>query len=146
MSSQRDAANRMLTALYGVSAEDVSKQTLLVRTITQKTREGKIVWTNTKTALSAVGPAGLEFNFVVARSGPRILRGSSDQWQLFTVRDGNGEELLKIENSDVGIPIPTLLSGAHPDSVEKAVDELFGTLQSAKNNHIADAISKIERL
>ncbi|MHB8524617.1 MAG: hypothetical protein ACYDD2_00445 [Candidatus Acidiferrales bacterium] len=125
------------------SAEDEPKQVLLVQKVAQKTKEGKIKWAKTKTTLTASIAGGLVFNFVLSYDALLAVVGGGMDWQLFTVKKENGEELVKVENIS-GVQL--ILSGAYASPLQQAAKELFRTIRNAGNPEIDDAIAKIERL
>ena len=103
------------------------KSVELIKKITDRTRQGKIVWQKTGNGLAAHVPGKLHMSFIEAPFS--IL--SSPRWVLFVVREESGNQVLKVENKDSGvptgsIPLAALLVGGDP--LVRAVTELHNLI------------------
>lgn len=72
----------------------------LVKKITEKTREGRIVWQKAANGFAAYIPGKLKLVFIEA---PFSLL-STPRWVVFVVRDDADNEILKVENSTTTLP------------------------------------------
>ena len=112
-----------------------SSEIQLVRTLTEKTIQGRVPWIKTANSITANLPAHLEVNFVTQPS----LVGSQG-WQLFTVRE-RGNELVRVSPPS----IMTIAQGIDP-SLVAAVEELFAAIHKASSADLDRAIESIKRL
>ena len=126
-------------AFFGESAEDPLR-VALVKELTEKTKQGKVRWVNKQNAITATLPGGLEVNFVVQSS----LLGSNS-WQLFTLRDFGGNELIRATPSRT-FPFITPPPAPIPTSLEQAIDELWATVRGSASADLDRAISTIKNL
>jgi hypothetical protein len=119
---------------------DDPRELELIRGLIDKTKQGRIPWVKKQTmAFTAAIPNGLEMNFVLSRS----LLAPSSTWELFTVRDVNGSELLRVTNpSSIGL----LASGATASAVSNATNELFRVVYGAVGDDLDRAINTIKKL
>lgn len=117
---------------------DDPREIELVRSLLEKTNQGKIPWARRGNAITATIPNGLEMNFVLSLS----LLGSFTNWELFTVRDRQGNQLLRITNSGL-IPI---LGVAAASPLVTATNELFRAVHGAAGDELDRAISAIKKL
>lgn len=113
-----------------------------VKELTEKTRQGKVHWVTRHNAVTATVPGGLEVNFVTS---PSLTGGI--YWQLFTLRDSRGNELIKTSPS----PLLPFLPSAMPvpggaTSLEQAVSELFAEVNKSASDDLDRAISTIKNL
>jgi hypothetical protein len=119
----------------------------LVQAITAKTRERKIVWSKTSTVLLAAAPGGMQLSFVFNPSMLSFVSGID--WELFTIRDSSGNEILKVQNEKPPIlPLtPAQVPGASTkEPVVDAVDELFRTVGERAKDDIDKAIDLIDKM
>ncbi len=117
------------------------KQVELVRRIIEKTQQGKILWSRTKTGMSATVKGQMSINFV--RSALPFLTGS--QWALFAIRDAQGNEIVKVEKGGPPAGIIAALAGV-TDPLLKAVDELYAVVNAKAKGEIEKAIDLIDNL
>jgi hypothetical protein len=117
---------------------DDPREVELIRSLVEKTRQGKIPWVKQANALTATIPSGLQINFVLA---PAIV-ASYASWQLLTVRDKSASELIRVNNA----PFVTILAGAARSALVEAADELFKLVNSAAGDDLDRAISTIKKL
>lgn len=130
----------MSTRLNNVFAQpDDPRQVQLIESLVEKTRQGKIPWVKQANAFTAMIPGGFQINFVL---GPMSIIASFADWQLLTVRDRSGSELVKVSNSSFAI----LLTGAVKSSLVQAADELFRLVNGAAGDDLDQAINTIKRL
>ena len=133
-------SNLNLAAFAGLGEDP--RKTALVKELTEKTKQGKIRWIAKQNAITTTLPRGLEVNFVTQAS----LAGGK-YWQLFTLRDERGNELIKTSPSTL---LPFLLSPSpvaiEHSSLEQAVDVLFATVNKSASDDLDQAISAIKNL
>lgn len=123
-----------------LTREDDPRHVELVAKITLKTRLKKITWQKSSTGVTASIPGGLQFSFVFSPN-PFIPVGATPNWQLFTVRRANGEELLKVEN---GVGFQLLIQ--QPTPLQKAVSALFEAVQALASDDLDNAINIVDRI
>src|SRR5579863_3884731 len=104
-----------------VAGFDDPRQVQFVKKITEKTRQGKIPWSRALNSFSVDIPFGLSMNFVVQAS----VFGLQPAWELFVVRDSNGNEILRVHS--VGI-FQALVGNPNATLVQEAVNELFASV------------------
>jgi hypothetical protein len=114
----------------------------LVKVLTEKTREGKASWVKERNAITATF-SGLEVNFVTQ---PTIIR--PEAWQLFTVRDKKGSELIRVTPPPLAFftPPSTVKVPTETANLAQAVDELFATVNRSAGDDLDHAISTIRNL
>jgi hypothetical protein len=117
---------------------DDSREIELTRSLLEKTRQGKIPWIKQGNALTATIPSGFQTNFVLS---PPSLLGSSSLWELFTVRDRNGNELVRVSNA----ALAPVFGGASSPLVS-AANELFRAVYGAVGDDLDRAINAIKKL
>jgi hypothetical protein len=117
---------------------DDSREVELTRSLLDKTKQGKIPWVRQGTALTAAIPGGLHANFVLA---PTIFATPSN-WQLFTVRDSRGNELVRVSGPG-GFAI---LAGAAMSPLVAAANDLFRAVHGAVGDDLDRAIDSIKKL
>jgi hypothetical protein len=147
-----------------LNALQPNKKILLVKKITEKTREGKINWQKTPNGFAAYVPGILKIIFVDA---PAItIFTNVTRWVIFVVRDEVGTELLKVENQTSAIPRstsseglgeglglippihqPSLLTMLAGDPLTNAVTELYNIVVTQVGTGGVDkAIDQLEKL
>jgi hypothetical protein len=133
-------SNLNLAAFAGLGEDP--RKIALVKELTEKTKRGKIRWVTKQNAVTAALPRGLEVNFVTQAS----LTGGK-YWQLFTLRDAEGNELVR---TAPGVLLPFLTSpvpvAVEPSSLDQAVDELFSTVNRSASDDLDQALSAIKSL
>jgi len=122
-----------------LTREDDPRHIELVAKIAQKTRLKKISWRRTGTGVTASIPGGLEFSFVLSVNFFAPF-GIAANWQLFTVRQASGQELLKIENLS---GVPALLG---PTPLQSAVTNLFEAVRGSASDDLDSAINAVDRM
>jgi len=127
-------------AFLGGLGEDPRKLAF-VKELAGKSQQGKVRWIIQQNAITATLPRGLEVNFVTQAS---LVGGK--YWQLFTLRDAAGNELIRIAP-------PPLLPFLHPSPIAtgasplaQAVDDLFATVNKSAEDDLDRAISTIKNL
>jgi hypothetical protein len=128
MSSNPEAVSR--------NADD-PRQIELVSSLAEKTSQGKIPWVKQRNAISAALPDGLSLNFVTQRN----LMGNFF-WQLFTVRDARGNELVRAN------PIDAVLAFSKSEKrpLLTAVEGLFEAVQRSTSEELNKAIHSVKSL
>lgn len=134
-----------LAYLAGLGFGDDPRKVALVKLLIEKTRQAKIRWAKQRSAITASLP-GFEVNFVTQ---PSLL--GSESWQLFTVRDTRGNELLRTTPSYLPFLLPSSPVQTTPvptgePTVEQVVDELFATVNRSAGDDLDRAISTIKNL
>jgi hypothetical protein len=117
---------------------DYPRQIQLVRGLIEKARQGKIGWVKLGTAFTASLPNGIVVNFVLTAAKGGMT------WQLFTVRDKQGNELVRVEPQ--GYMAPVALG---PDTINTLVDatsELFAIIRGAASDDLDRAIESLKNL
>jgi len=119
-------------------------QVELVRSILEKTREGKIVWSKQGNAITAALPGGLQANFVMS-AGPFISPAQSD-WDLFTVRDRVENELVRVTRTSTLFAILAGQTPAPVSPLEDAARNLFVAASTISRPALDRAIDAIKKL
>ncbi len=129
-----------LRTLLGVPTDD-PRQVQLVQKISEKTREGRIAWSKSKTGMSASVSGKMLVTFVVS---PSLLGLGGHAWAVFTIRGEKGNEILKFENV---ADLAELLTGkAKQAPLLQAVNELFNLVQESAKGEIDKAIDLVSRI
>lgn len=120
-----------------VSLADDPRKIEFVRSLLAKTREGKVSWVKKGGAFSAAVPDGITINFVLG-SSPLGLPTSS--WDLFTVRDKTGNELIQVRGVD-------FFSVGRIDPLRDATSELFAVVSAGvSGDELERAIDSLKKL
>jgi hypothetical protein len=122
--------------MFGLSEDP--RQVELVNGLLEKTRQGKISWSKQGTAITATLPNGIAANFVLA---PNLYTWATS-WQLFTVRDIQGNELIRVNSS--GISVASAMGGGSPLIV--ATNELFKAVHGFAGDDLDRAIDSLKKL
>lgn len=131
-----------MSALNNLLGEqDDPRKVELVRSLIEKTRQGRIPWARRANALTAAVPTGVEVNFVLS---PISILTPYSSWQLLTVRDKSGNELIRVESASGVVSI--LAGGRVRSPLTEAADELFGVVNAAAGDELDSAIEKIKKL
>jgi len=118
---------------------DDPRKTELVRSLIEKTRQGKIPWIKQANAITAALP-GFQINFVVGIPFP--LGPFTMTWELLTIRDKSGSELVRVSNTAGTFVVTSVASSA----LLQAVNELFALLTAAAGDDLDRAINTIKSL
>jgi hypothetical protein len=118
---------------------DDPREVELIRSLVEKTRQGKIPWVKQSNALTATIPLGFQVNFVL---GPLAFITNAS-WQLLTVRDASGSELVRVSNSGI---ISITAGGVLKSALVEAADELFTVVNGAAGDGLDRAINTIKKL
>ena len=121
--------------------QDDPKYLDLIEKITQKTLANKISWTMTQTGVSANVSGKIELGFVRGRGGIFATRS----WALFTIRDANGNEILRVE-SGPRTPIEILAGGVPDRPLMKAVDTLYAAIEQLGGAEVEKIIELIDKI
>jgi len=124
--------------LYGepVALPDDLRKVEFVRSLLEKTKEGKVSWTKKGNAFTTTVPNGVAVNFIMG-TGPS--RGS---WELFTVRDRTGNEILQV----TGLDFESMTVNLTRDSLQEATNQLFAVVASISNDELERAIDSLKKL
>lgn len=116
---------------------DERPQVELVASLTEKTEQAKIPWLKRRNTISAALPGGLLLNFIAQ---PNLL--GNFYWQLFTVRDARGNELVRAN------PIDAVLAFSKAESrpLLTAVERLFEAVQRSTAGELSKAIDSVKSL
>lgn len=123
--------------LRGASTDP--REVLLLQSLAEKTREGKISWVKAGDAITARIPNGVEVNFVLL---PTSIITSQSTWQLLTVRDRVGSELVKLSNSSNALV--ALAGSGKSAALIQAANDLFKLVNSGDD--LERAIETINKL
>jgi hypothetical protein len=124
---------------YFFGTSDDPREVELILSLVEKTRQGKIPWVKQSNALTATIPSGFQINFVLT---PVTLFAPHSNWQLLTVRDRTGSELVRVPNA----PMVTILAGAARSALVEAADQLFKLVNGAVGDDLDRAINTIKKL
>ena len=128
-------------SLLGPQPDD-PKQVQLVQKISEKTREGKIAWSKTKTGISASVSGKMVVSFVVS---PTFLGLGGHAWAVFTIRGEKGNEILRVEN--VADPVGVLTGRSTEGGLlVKAANELFNLVQESAKGDVERALDLVSRI
>jgi|SRR5882672_8504276 len=125
-------------AFFGLS--DDPREVELIQSLVEKTRQGKISWSKQANALTATIPRGFQINFVLAPTS--FISPNLTNWQLLTVRDTSGSELVRVTNA----PMISVLAGTAKSALLDAADELFKVVNGATGDDLDRAINAIKKL
>lgn len=126
--------------LLGPQPDD-PKQVELVQKISEKTREGKIAWSRTKTGISASVSGKMVVSFVVS---PTLFGLGGHAWAVFTIRGEKGNEILKVENLADAMGVLTGRSTVGP--LAQAANELFNLVQESAKGDVEKALDLVSRI
>jgi hypothetical protein len=131
----------MSTPLYKLmlGMSDDPRKVELVQSLIEKTRQGKIPWVKQASALTASIPSGVQVNFVL--SPLTFLKPFS--WQLLTIRDRGGNELVRVSNDPNMISV---LAGKAVSPLVAVADELYSLVNTAAGDDLDRAINTIKNL
>jgi hypothetical protein len=128
-----------LNSLLGLP--DDPREVELIQSILEKTRQGKIPWVKQGNAFTATIPNGFQTNFVLSSLSFAGLSPST--WELFTIRDSKGNELVRVGNTGIA----SILAGSGALSpLATAANELFKAVFGAVGDDLDRAINAIKRL
>lgn len=134
----------MSTNLAWFAFGEDPRKVAFVKELTEKTKQGKVPWGARLNAITATLPGGLEVNFVTS---PSIVGGN--HWQLFTLRDSRGSELIKTSPGPLLPWLPTTnvpVPGATETTLEQVVSELFAVVNKSGSDDLDRAISTLKNL
>jgi len=118
---------------------DDPREIELIHSLVEKTRQGKIPWVKQANAITATIPSGFQINFVLS---PLTTLTPYSGWQLLTVRDRGGSELVRVSNANMLY----VLAGGTGSALVAAADELFKLVNSAAGDDLDRAINTIKSL
>jgi hypothetical protein len=118
---------------------DEPRKVALIQSLVEKTRQGKIPWVKQASALTATLPGGYQINFVM--SPMMTILTQSSTWQLLTVRDRIGSELVRVSNENT----ISVAMGAG-SALVAAASELFKLVNSGSDDDLDRAINTIKNL
>jgi hypothetical protein len=119
---------------------DDPREVELILNLSLKTRQGKIPWVKQANAITANIPGGFQINFVVSTTLTFIPQ--SLNWELLTVRDKSGSELVRVNGGNV---ISVITGGARSELIA-AADELFKAANGVTGEGLDRAINTIKNL
>jgi hypothetical protein len=130
----------MSTARIGsiIGLPDDPRKTEFVLSLLAKTREGKVSWIRKGNAFTAAVPNGIAVNFVLGAG----LFGLEPGWQLFTVRDNAGNELMQVRSPHVLSFEPGVAAGSLLD----ATNQLFIAISGISGDALGQAIDSLKKL
>ncbi len=131
-------STRYNDAFFGLSHNP--REVELIQSLVEKTRQGKIPWSKQANALTATIPHGFQINFVLGPAS--FLLPNLTNWELLTVRDTSGSELVRVTNA----PMITVLAGTAKSALLDAADELFKVVSGATGDDLERAINVIKKL
>ena|ERR1700735_1869708 len=117
---------------------DDPRKTEFVLSLLAKTREGKVSWIKKGNAFTAAIPNGVIVNFILGAS----MFGLTPSWQLFTVRDKAGNELIQV-NSPGFISI---VSSTATGPLLEATNQLFTSVSGISGDELQEAIESLRKL
>src|SRR6266849_1984926 len=124
---------RINNSFYGPAADP--REVELIQNLLIKTRQGKIPWVKQGNAITANIPGGFQINFVVSPTISFVPQ--STNWQLLTVRDKSGSELVRVNGGSV---ISVLTGGAGSETIAVA-NELFIAVNGVTGEGLERAIN-----
>ena len=116
-----------------------SKEIELIEKIAAKTLQGKIPWKVGTTALTASVGNKLEISFV--RDSPLVPFLGKQGWALFSVRDKQGSEILKISGTAFS---PLAVLGGVAQELTAAVDKLYAAVITSYRSEIDKAMDIVD--
>jgi len=121
-----------------IGLPDDPRKTEFVLSLLTKTREGKVSWTRKGDAYTAAIPNGVSVNFVLGLG----IFGTESAWQLFTVRDRTGNELMQVRSPAVLSFEPSVATGPLLD----ATNQLFVAISGISGDELGQAIESLKKL
>lgn len=121
--------------------QDDPKYLDLIEKITQKTLANKIRWKMTQTGVSANVSGKIELGFVRGRGGLFATKS----WELFTIRDANGKEILRVDRVP-RTPVEILAGGVPARPIMKAVDTLYAAIEQLGRAEVEKVIELIDKI
>jgi hypothetical protein len=120
---------------------DDPRKVELIRSLVEKTRQGRIPWIKQANAITATIPNGFQINFVL---GLASILSPYKTWELLTVRDKSGSELVRVNNSTM-ISVLAGQAGSGGPQIA-AANELFDLVNRATGDDLDRAINTIKNL
>ena len=120
-----------------IGSPDDPREIELIRSLQDKTREGKITWRTEGSAITANILGGLKFSFVTTTN----IFTYSSEWSLFTVRDKDNNQILQVS----GGSILSILAGAS-SGVASATNDLFNLINASRRDNLDNAIDSVKNL
>lgn len=111
----------------------------LIRGLLEKTKQGKIPWSRQGNAITAKIANGLQVNVVMA---PYLIT-DGPSWELATVRDRSGNELIKVVAPSANSGIQALFGKS---GLVTAVDDLFRAALGTVGDELDRAINSLKSL
>jgi hypothetical protein len=127
----------LINALTGIPDDD-PREVELVRNLLDKTREGKIRWIRQGSAFTASVANGLQVHFVLGS----VIFGARQDWQLFTVRDAQGAELIKFSSP----PLFAVVTANTTNPLLTAINDLYRAVRDIVGDSLERAIDAVRRL
>jgi hypothetical protein len=132
----------MSTNPQAIQAEYEQRHIDLVRKITEKTRDGRIVWTKGASNIAVTIAGGLQLNFVLAGREISLLPGLAPAgWKSFSVRDAKGNQIVAVENHGV---LQNALIGN--TGITDIVNQLFSSIMHHAKDDLDKAIDLVDRI
>ena|ERR1700723_213895 len=120
-----------------IGSPDDPREIELIRSLQDKTREGKITWRTEGSAITANILGGLKLSFVTTTN----IFTYSSEWSLFTVRDKDNNQILQVS----GGSILSILAGAS-SGVASATNDLFNLINASRRDNLDNAIDSVKNL
>jgi len=114
------------------------RKTEFVINLLAKTKVGKVSWNKKGNAYTAAIPNGIVVNFV---TGPTLF-GTGPSWQLFTVRDREGNELIQVHAPD----FVSIISNTATGALLQATNQLFTAVSGISGDELERAIESLKKL
>jgi len=120
------------------------KQLELVRTITEKTQQGKLLWNKSTTSYEARLPNGVGIAFALSSPALPFLK-TMKTWAHFIVRARDGSEILKVQHSMLAPAIPGFPE-ATKSPLETGVEKLFAIVDNTAKSEVDKVIDQLKNL
>jgi hypothetical protein len=121
-----------------MSLPDDPRKIEFVRSLLAKTKQGKVSWTKKGNAFTAAIPDGVTVNFVMG-----TVAFGTGSWELFTVRDRAGNELIQVK----GLDFFSIITNKMTDPLVEATTALFNAVSGGiSGDELERAIDSLKKL
>jgi hypothetical protein len=128
-------SNPTLSLLAGLAPPDPRAMTIIERLI-DRTRAGRLTWTRTPSTYETALKNGTTVGFVAS---PSHLISLNPMWDQFSIRQRNGKEVLKIENSTNMFAIMPI-----QDPVRAKLTELFHLVTEQGKDELDSILGELD--